>query len=154
MRLIAASLAHAPLLAALHAQAFPPAERWDEQAFRQILALPGSLAWLADEHGFVLARVAADEAEIITLAVLPLARRLGIGAGLMAQAMQHAQDLGAAAMLLEVAEHNHAARTLYAGLGFTQVGLRKSYYADGSNALVLKADLSPSPQVPGNTHLT
>lgn len=140
-RLLAAEPAHAPVLAAIHGEAFPPAESWDAEAFAQLLAMPGCFGWLADDHGFVLARIAADEAEIITLAVLPLARRLGLGAALLEQAMHHAAELGAKAMLLEVAEHNHAARALYGAAGFAPVGLRKSYYPDGSHALVLKAEL-------------
>jgi [ribosomal protein S18]-alanine N-acetyltransferase len=66
------------------------------------------------------------------------ARRRGLGALLMAGALAQAVAGGAAAMLLEVAADNDAARALYARLGFEEVGRRRRYYADGRDALVLK----------------
>jgi ribosomal-protein-alanine N-acetyltransferase len=131
-----------PALAALHAAAFPPAEAWGADAIGMMLAMPGAFGLWREGEGFVLARVAGDEAEILTLVVAPAARRRGLGAMLMAGAMAAAAARGAGAMFLEVAESNAAARRLYGALGFAEVGLRRRYYADGGNALVLRRDLA------------
>ena len=139
--LTAVSPAYAEAMAALHESAFPTDERWNAQALAEMMAMPGTFGWIANHGGFILARTAADEAEILTLAVHPDSRRLGLGAALLAEALRAAKARGAAAMLLEVAEPNLAARGLYAGFGFTEVGRRKRYYADGSDALVLKREL-------------
>ncbi len=139
----AAGPGEAAALAAIHAEAFPPAERWGEVAIRQMLALPG--AWgLLDCGGdaFLLARVAADEAELLTVAVRPMARRRGLGRALVGQAGAQAAALGAAAMFLEVAEGNAAARGLYAALGFVPRGRRPNYYGAGRDALVLALPLA------------
>ena len=125
-------------MAAIHAAAFPPAERWGEDAMSVQLGLPGVFGLIADAAGFVLVRVAADEAEILTLAVLPERQRHGLASLLMEAAHRKAALLGAAAMFLEVAESNDAARALYARLGYEQVGLRRRYYPDGGDALVLR----------------
>jgi ribosomal-protein-alanine N-acetyltransferase len=56
---------------------------------------------------------------------------------------------GAGEMFLEVSARNDAARALYAGLGATEAGLRRRYYPDGSDALVLRLALSPCGAAPG-----
>ena len=89
------------------------------------------------------ARVAADEAEILTLAVLPQARRHGVATRLMQACLDQAAGRGAGAMFLEVSDTNHPARALYQRFGFQRVGLRRGYYPGGGNALVLRRDLSP-----------
>ena len=130
------------MLAALHAQAF--ARPWDAGALQGLLAGPGVFAFAASS-GFVLARAAAGEAEILTLAVVPSARGRGLGRDLMQAAAAHAATLGAKSLFLEVGTDNPAALALYNGLGFTRAGSRKGYYSDsrsqGGDALVLKAAL-------------
>jgi ribosomal-protein-alanine N-acetyltransferase len=59
----------------------------------------------------------------------------------MRAAMADARAAGAAAMFLEVAESNAAARALYGGLGFAPVGRRPRYYENGEDALVLRRAL-------------
>ncbi len=127
--------------ARLHALAFPAAEAWGPDAIRLMLEMPGTFGVLRPGAGFVLARVAADEAEILTLAVAPAARRQGIGGALLAEAMAGAVVRGAGAMFLEVSDRNAAARALYAAAGFLSVGRRKRYYGDGADALVLRREL-------------
>lgn len=136
-------MTEAAALAALHAAAFPPAERWGADAIALMLEMPGTFVVHQPGQGFVLARVAAEEAEILTLAVHPDARRRGHGATLLAGAMAGAAARGATAMFLEVAEGNAAARALYAAAGFAEVGRRRRYYPDGGDALVLKRSLNP-----------
>ncbi|MFS0741513.1 ribosomal protein S18-alanine N-acetyltransferase [Brevundimonas sp. 3P9-tot-E] len=118
-------------LAAIHAEAF--AASWDEAALTELLAAPGVFA-VAEEDGFILIRVVVDEAEILTLAVRPSARRAGLGVRLIEAAVVRAAALGAERMFLEVAEGNVAARALYARSGFVEMGRRRGYYshADGS----------------------
>lgn len=134
----AATLEDTAELARLHALCF--AQEWDEKAMRGLMETPGILAFLAP-RGFVMARVAADEAEILSLGVEPAARRAGQGAALVAQAGEAAQADGARAMFLEVATGNDAARALYHRLGFREAGRRKAYYATSEDALILRADL-------------
>ncbi len=139
--LLPATIAHGPAMAAIHAAAFPPRERWGADAMALQLGLPGAFGLMAGPDGFVLARVAADEAEILTLAVMPQRRRHGIGTELLRAACRRAAALGAVAMLLEVAVSNAAAVSLYERQGFARVGLRRRYYANGDDAMVLRCSL-------------
>jgi len=141
MSLQPAGVAEATALAALHAASFPPEESWGPDALRLMLEMPGSFALVQPGEGFILVRTALDEAEILTLAVVPAARRRGLGGTLLASAMAAARGRGAMAMFLEVAEYNAAARALYAAAGFAEAGRRKRYYPDGADALVLRRDL-------------
>lgn len=125
-------------LAALHAACFPRA--WDAPSLRAMLEAPGAFAF-HHPHGFVLARTAANEAEILTLAVAPAARGKGLGRALMDAAIAEAKTMGADAMFLEVASDNAAALALYAGLGFVRAGMRKGYY-QGRDAALLRLPLS------------
>lgn len=137
-----AAAADVPALAALHAAAFPPGEAWGPDAIHLMLAMPGAFGLWREAEGFVLARAAAGEAEILTLAVAPVARRRGLGAALLAAAMAAARARGAEAMFLEVSEGNAPARALYRSFGFAEVGRRRRYYPDGSDALVLRRGLT------------
>ncbi len=126
------------VLAAIHAQAFDAP--WDAETFRTLLSQPG-VAACVDEDGFILIRVVADEAEILTLAVRQGARRQGLGARLTTQAAALVRGQGAARLFLEVAEDNVAARGLYAALGFEPAGRRRGYYrrpsGPAADALIL-----------------
>ena len=134
-------------LAAIHAACFPD-DAWDARALADLLAIPGTFA-VSSRDGFILARATADEAEILTLAVVPHARRAGLGRALVTEAASHAQQSGAAAMFLEVAVSNAAARALYVGIGFAEAGRRKGYYARSGaapeDALILRSNLPLSP---------
>ncbi len=126
----------AAVLAALHAACF--ADAWDAKAIAQLLA--GGAFAFHDDSGFVLARVAGGEAEILTLAVSAPARGRGLGRALLQAAIARAKAQGAEAVFLEVGADNPQALALYAALGFAKVGLRKAYYAS-RNALVLRLPL-------------
>jgi ribosomal-protein-alanine N-acetyltransferase len=127
----------AHVLATLHATCFP--QPWDAAAISALLVTPGTFAYAHDD-GFVLARAAAGEAEILTLAVTPAARGKGLGRRLLQAAIKKAHQMGAGAMFLEVGVDNPGALALYAGLGFTKAGSRKGYYR-GVDALVLRLPL-------------
>ncbi len=137
-----AGIAHAGAMAAIHRTAFPPREAWGIDAIAIQLALPGGFGWLDPRGGMILVRLAADEVEVLTLAVAPAARRQGIGARLLEAALRVARAHGAHTAFLEVSVGNAAARALYARAGFTPVGQRRRYYPDGTDALVLRRALS------------
>ncbi len=140
--------AHAAALAAIHHEAFPPGQRWGPDAMALQLELPGVFVLHDPRGGMVMARVAAGEAEILTLAVLPEQRRQGLARALLLEAVRQCAALAAEALFLEVATRNAPARALYEALGFAQVGLRRGYYADGDDALVMRLALTPSPADP------
>ena len=147
--------AHADVLARLHGEAF--VESWDVEAFVSALHQPGALGFIAardtdDEPlGFVLLRVSVfdpesgGEAEVLTLAVRPFARRLGVARGLMDAALAALAEQGVTRVFLEVAADNVAAAALYTNLGFVEVGRRKAYYARGPqprmDAIVMARDV-------------
>ncbi|HSM96513.1 MAG TPA: ribosomal protein S18-alanine N-acetyltransferase [Rhizomicrobium sp.] len=139
-------------LADLHARAF--ARAWDEAAMKSLLDGRGVFALVADEDdlsGFILARVAADETEILSVAVSPDMRQRGLASRLLEQACHRAATEGAARIFLEVAAANLPARNLYGKYGFREVGRRTAYYEDGEDALVLSAAL---PLAMGNSGKT
>lgn len=147
---IAAGSGHAAILADLHASAFTREWRVDEIA--TLLAAPGTIALLAvlgtgkqEPAGFVLARRAADEAEILTLCTRPSARRRGIARQLVSALMEQLQAAGVSTLFLEVDTDNDAALALYRGLGFGAVGERRGYYdasgGSGGDAVVMRRDL-------------
>jgi [ribosomal protein S18]-alanine N-acetyltransferase len=138
----AATAIHADAMAAIHRAAFPSAEAWSRDVMILQLDLPATFGFLHPDGGMILARVAADESEILTLAVCPVQRRRGLASALLRAAMDHAITLGAVTMFLEVAVTNHAARALYQAHGFAEAGLRRHYYSDGTNALILRSTLS------------
>jgi ribosomal-protein-alanine N-acetyltransferase len=135
------------ILAALHAACF--ADAWSVRAMAALLATPGTFALIAaaggEPAGFVMARVAAEEAEVLSLCVLPAHRRGGIGRRLLDRAGALAVQRGAAALFLEVAEDDPGARQFYAASGFAQVGRRADYYrrpaGRRASALVLRRQL-------------
>jgi ribosomal-protein-alanine N-acetyltransferase len=140
-------------LADLHDRAFD--RPWSAEAFEALLKSPGVFAVLGeagdpadapeDVKGFVLCRAIAGEAEILTVAVDPAARRRGWGAALVEMAAGIAREAAGFEMFLEVAADNIAAIKLYESTGFDRVGLRKGYYPhpDGAkDALVMRRALN------------
>ena len=140
MKLIAASAADAPALAAIHATAFPPGASWSAGTLTTLLAMEGVLG-LHALGGFILARRVLDEAEILTLAVLPEHRQQGLGQALVETAALVVATGGAKVMFLEVAEDNAPAMALYTKAGFARAGLRRNYYAPGRHAWLLRRSL-------------
>lgn len=136
-------------LAALHVRCFTIPRPWTATEFEALLAEATVFAASAPA-GFALGRVAADEAELLTIAVAPEARRQGHGQRLMAAFLTLAAARGAASAFLEVAADNAAAIALYHAAGFAAVGRRRGYYrlADGSavDALVMAKSLAAQPQ--------
>jgi ribosomal-protein-alanine N-acetyltransferase len=132
-------------LAAVHRKAFSATRAWSADEFASLLSNAGTFVQ-GDLDSFALIRVVADEAEVLTLATDPAKRRQGLARTTLRQAMTTAQAQGAASIFLEVAEDNHAARSLYQDAGFSQVGRRPGYYVPKNAApvaaLVMKRALS------------
>lgn len=138
------SASEAEILSSVHAQCF--SEVWSAPYIASLLATPGTFACLSEcQNGFILMRVAGDEAEVLTLAVAPAARRRGVAAELLTTAAIHASRVGAAVVFLEVDCTNLPAIALYKRLGFVEVGRRKGYYPghDGArnDALVYRGGI-------------
>jgi ribosomal-protein-alanine N-acetyltransferase len=139
-----ASGADIDLLAELYGQAF--GEPYTRPAVETLLAAPGAWALVATcgdaPCGFIIARVAADEAEILSLGVAPPARRAGVARALLDAAIACARLANARELFLEVGDDNPAAQALYRSAGFVPVGRRADYYkrADGSrvDALIMR----------------
>ena len=118
----------ASMLAQMHGMCF---ERgWDERAFSSLLCLPTTQG-LLNHEGFVLCSVCRDEAEILTLGVLPEARRKKVGTHLLEALFPFLKEMGVGALFLDVDAQNTPAVSLYKKVGFEQVGMRKEYYTHG-----------------------
>lgn len=127
-------------MARIHAAAFTMPRPWSEAEIAGAMAGPFGVV-MNESRGFLLGRVVAGEADLLTLAVDPEARRLGTGQALVGRFLAEARARGAESVFLEVASTNRAARALYEKCGFLQRGCRKDYYRDaegrGVDALVL-----------------
>ena len=128
-------------IARLHGQLFNPA--WSEESVFAMLDHPASTAFLAvysgpprTSIGFVLAQLAADEAEILSIGVLPEWQRQGIGRRLVDGVARAVQRAEAKSLYLEVAADNDAALNLYSRAGFLGTGLRRGYYERPGSAPV------------------
>lgn len=139
--LVAAGSGHGAVMSALHGVCFDQAGEtpWDAQALTALLAMPGARAFIARATetplGFVLARRAADEGEIITIGTLPAFRRRGVAAALLDRAIDSLVADGAARIYLEVAADNAAAVGFYRARGFTRCGARPAYYRRAGGAI-------------------
>ncbi|MXQ09636.1 GNAT family N-acetyltransferase [Alphaproteobacteria bacterium GH1-50] len=131
-------------LARIHTAAMTVPPPWSAVTFRGFLSFPGAI--LAFEAGgFALGRVIADEAELLTIAVHPEARRRGIARRCLAAFELEAPAKGASRAFLEVAASNAPARRLYEGFGYEEVGRRRGYYDrpddDADDAILMAKDL-------------
>ena len=141
LRIRAAGITEAVIVARLHAECFETA--WSAEEFAKLLAMPGAAAALAmdgsEPVGFILARRAADETEIITVGTIPSHRRRGV-----AKALIDHQCTEAIHCFIEVARSNAAACALYAAHGFREAGVRRGYYeTTGEDAIIMRKDQAP-----------
>jgi ribosomal-protein-alanine N-acetyltransferase len=138
----------APALAALHAASFQ--RGWSDGEFERLLLERNVVAHRAmigrTLAGFILSRLAASEAEILSVAVASARRGRGLARSLLHLHMRRLAGLGAESIFLEVDEDNTPARRLYARAGFREVGRRPGYYQQDAGkttaALVLRRDLA------------
>lgn len=139
-------MSDAQALAKLHARCFPLP--WNTQDFEAHLSQPSSEAYglkIGDDLiGFLLMRFAADEAEVLTVAVDPKWQGLSIGERLMMYGFAQSLAQGAERCYLEVEGANRAAIRLYEKLGFAETGRRAQYYAPsgGGDAVLMARELA------------
>jgi [ribosomal protein S18]-alanine N-acetyltransferase len=89
--------------------------------------------------GYAIAWHVLEEGELANLAVAKSARRKGLGLALLDAVLADAERRGTSDVFLEVRESNAAARALYSGRGFIEVGRRKKYYRTPvEDALILR----------------
>ncbi|WP_398484512.1 ribosomal protein S18-alanine N-acetyltransferase [Tardiphaga sp.] len=135
-------------LARLHGASFH--RGWGDGEFDQMLREQNTLIHRLRQGrniiGFAASRIAADEAEILSIAVAPEQRGRGLSRTLFMTHLGHLAGRGVRTVFLEVEENNMPARRLYDRTGFAVVGQRARYYkdADGTelNALIMRRDLS------------
>ena len=141
---------HAASISKLHGDGFN--RPWSDGEFQALLVQAPVFGFVAKPErrsgaapsGFVLARLAAGEAEILTIVVSKNARRSGLGHSLMDTVLRHLHRARAEYLILEVDETNVAAIGLYKRFGFKEVARRPAYYdsEDGkTSALVMRLDL-------------
>ena len=143
-----ASLRDAPALAQIHGASFH--RGWDESEFESMLAERNTLVHRLRMGrkivGFAVSRMAADEAEILSIAVAESHRGRGLSSTLLLTHLGHLAGRGVRTVFLEVEENNQPARRLYQRTGFTVVGRRERYYRQSGgeplNALLMRRDLS------------
>lgn len=138
----------AAAMAALHAISFN--RGWSDDEFDSMLgdrAVVAHRAMLGSGLvGFIISRIAAGEAEILSLAVAPPARGRGLAGRMLHLHLRRLAGLGVRSVFLEVGADNESAIRLYASAGFEEVARREGYYQDadgrGTTALVLRYDLA------------
>ena len=133
----------AAAIARLHAASF--GRGWEEDEVHRLLLDSPVVAHRAMVRrtmvGFIMSRMAADEAEILSVAIAPARRGRGFSRPLLDFHLRSLAALGARAVFLEVDERNAPACRLYGGAAFYEVGRRQGYYAGRATALVLRRDL-------------
>ncbi|UPH71598.1 GNAT family N-acetyltransferase [Abyssibius alkaniclasticus] len=117
----------AATLAALHARCFTTPPPWSAAAFATLLADPACVVEHG-AHGFAIARIALDEAELLTICIAPESQNQGAGWRLLAALHSRLHSLGVRQVFLEVAANNSPARALYAASGYGAAGIRPKYY--------------------------
>jgi [ribosomal protein S18]-alanine N-acetyltransferase len=143
-----ATLRDAARLAQLHGASFH--RGWGEGEFETMLTERNTLVHRLrigrKTVGFAVSRMAADEAEILSIAVAASHRGRGMSANLLLTHLGHLAGHGVRTVFLEVEENNQPARRLYRRAGFAVVGRRERYYRQGNgeqlNALLMRRDLS------------
>ncbi|MEL7480971.1 MAG: ribosomal protein S18-alanine N-acetyltransferase [Pseudomonadota bacterium] len=137
-------------LARLHASAFEAP--WSEDSLRQTLSQATSFGLgLVSETddmlvGFALTQHIGDTAELLALAIKPDFQRGGLASRLLAATAEHLRARGCVTMILEVAEDNSGARSLYQARGFLEDGRRPKYYpregTSAVDAILMRATLT------------
>ena len=116
-----------------------PNKPWSANDFRDLKKSGCEI--IMSENGFIVYRIVADEAEIITIGVNPEMRRNGIASAMIEIIEKSIKNQGVKKIFLEVAANNIPAQKLYENLGYKVVGLRPKYY-DGVDAILMCKDIS------------
>jgi len=143
-----AILRDAARLAQLHGASFH--RGWGEAEFEAMLTERNTLVHRLRQGrkiiGFAVSRMAADEAEILSIAVAADQRGRGLSRDLLMTHLGHLAGRGVRTIFLEVEENNQPARRLYERAGFAVAGRRERYYREANgeqlNAVLMRRDLS------------
>lgn len=123
----------------------PDAAMWSESGLLE--SCVSGNGWVAEVGrrlaGILIAQAAADELEILNLAVATGERRKGIASHLVNSRLQRAHAEGVRATYLELRASNAAALAFYRSLGFQICGRRTGYYRDPAEDAMLMALHSP-----------
>jgi [ribosomal protein S18]-alanine N-acetyltransferase len=144
-----AAIGDADWLAAIHAEALPPG--WPASDFEAYCRALNRIVLKAEDltgiQGFAVLQVAADEAEILTVAVAKQMRRKAIASCILQKAVALCQEKSISCIYLEVAAGNAPAIELYRKLGFCVIAQRKDYYSTARSApetaLIMRLDINP-----------
>ena len=143
MEIIPMTRQHVFQVAVLEKQCF--SAPWSEDSVAGELDNPLSVWLVCEDQGRVLGYVGSqtvlDETDMMNIAVLPEARRAGIGERLILSLIELLKDRGSRSLALEVRASNTPAISLYKKLGFLQVGRRPNYYrGPREDALILRKE--------------
>ena len=143
MEIIPMTRQHVAQVAVLEKQCF--SAPWSEASVAGELDNPLSVWLVCEDQGRVLGYVGSqtvlDETDMMNIAVLPEARRAGIGERLILSLIELLKDRGSRSLALEVRASNTPAISLYKKLGFLQVGRRPNYYrSPREDALILRKE--------------
>ena len=123
-------------------------EAWSADGYRAELADTEFRYYIAAEGpegtllGWAGVMVVADSAEILTVGVVPAARRQGLAVRMVAELLDEARRRAAREAFLEVRVDNEPAISLYEREGFVRIGTRRGYYDQGRvDATVMRRDL-------------
>jgi ribosomal-protein-alanine N-acetyltransferase len=149
-------LAHLTDILNIERVSFP--SPWGRESFEHEVGNPLSRFWgILSDNGlvaYICFWVAAGEIHLMNIAVHPEMRKRGLGRALMDKLGQTGVEEDVRKIWLEVRPSNKAARALYSGMGFAEVGWRRRYYTDtGEDAIVMALTLSPSEVVTGRVRL-
>lgn len=135
-------------------------DAWPEDAMRRELESPHTHYLVAVDdlaphevlaYAGLLAGTGSGEGDVQTIAVAPEHRGSGLGRVLMLALIDEARRRGADRLFLEVRADNPVARSLYASLGFAEVGVRPRYYRNGIDAVVMRLDVPPAVAAPASS---
>ena len=119
------------------------ADPWSQQSVENEVGTAHGRAWIAhvgeQPVGYLLAWLVGDEAQINRMGVVPALRGHGLGRRLVLRALAMVAKEAATSVVLEVAADNMAALAVYGSCGFVEIGRRRKYYADGRDAVVMRA---------------
>jgi [ribosomal protein S18]-alanine N-acetyltransferase len=133
-----------PALNAIEQASHP--DPWSIQMLHESCVGEGYIGLVSIEEpdtvaGFCCARMVAGEIEIVNLAVVPSRRRTGIASGLIRYLIAYCRNKQVHRILLEVRDTNNAALSLYKKAGFAEDGIRREYYSNKDNAILMSLQL-------------